>query len=94
MLCDQTTIKTGHLRTSGGSFFIEPSPEADDKTGVVRHVIYRVRHPVRFEQPVESSSPVVDLHSPEFDGHVSDQGRWRLSLLLWKIGVTSSVLNT
>ncbi|KAI9551632.1 hypothetical protein GHT06_021967 [Daphnia sinensis] len=60
---------TGHLRTSSGSFFIEPSPldngdrMDDETTGVVRHVIYRVRHPSRFEQPLESTvRPVDDVH--------------------------------
>ncbi|XP_045034330.1 A disintegrin and metalloproteinase with thrombospondin motifs 9 isoform X2 [Daphnia magna] len=62
---------TGHLRTSSGSFFIEPSPLTngdrmdDETTGVVRHVIYRVRHPSRFEQPLETTvRPVDDLHPP------------------------------
>lgn len=37
----------------------------DETTGVVRHVIYRVRHPSRFEQPLETTvRPVDDLHPP------------------------------
>lgn len=70
-------MQTGHLRTSSGSFFIEPSPLAngdrtDDETtaGVVRHVIYRVRHPFRFEQPLESPArpAIIDDPNPAASG--------------------------
>lgn len=69
--------KTGHLRTSGGSFFIEPSPQADDEgTGAVRHVIYRVRHPFRYEQPLESASAEASRPVPsQPDTPISGLGR-------------------
>ncbi|XP_046444849.1 A disintegrin and metalloproteinase with thrombospondin motifs 9-like isoform X3 [Daphnia pulex] len=67
---------TGHIRTSGGSFFIEPSPLTDGNrvdhsqtTGAVRHVIYRVRHPFRFEQPLPSSSTSRPVRAQRDDSH-------------------------
>lgn len=68
--------QTGHIRTSGGSFFIEPSPLTDGNrvddsqtTGAVRHVIYRVRHPFRFEQPLPSSSTSRPVRAQRDDSH-------------------------
>lgn len=49
------------MRTSRGSFFIEPAPSVDDDVGdeldghvARRHVIYRVRHPAGFDEPLGS----------------------------------------
>lgn len=50
--------QTGHLRTSRGSYFIEPSPakggeEEDPQVNrPIRHVLYRIRHREPFDQPL------------------------------------------
>lgn len=52
------------MRTSRGSFFIEPAPESHDGRETddesmerpLRHVIYRARHPERFDEPLESGN--------------------------------------
>ncbi len=73
--------QTGHIRTSGGSFFIEPSPLTDGNrvddsqtTGAVRHVIYRVRHPFRFEQPLQSSPTSRPVRTQRDDSHLPSDG--------------------